>query len=81
MEGKIELVAGDKIILFTDGLFECVNEKGQMLGMDNVESFLRENINLPWVELLGNLKNLLKAYSYDAGRVDDTTMMMIEVLK
>lgn len=80
-EEKIELIAGDKIIVFTDGLFECVNEKGQMLGMDNVESFLQENIGLPWIDFLTNLRKLLKAYSYDAGRVDDTTMMMIEVLK
>ncbi len=80
-EEKIGLERGDRLVVFTDGLFECVNDKGQMLGIDNVESFLRQNISLPWGELLGRLKDLLKVYSYDEGRVDDTTIMIIEVLK
>jgi sigma-B regulation protein RsbU (phosphoserine phosphatase) len=80
-EEETTLGPGDRLFLFTDGIFECVNIRDEMLGLDNAEEFLKENIKLPWDELLENLKRLLKTYSYDAGRVDDTTMMMIEMEK
>jgi phosphoserine phosphatase RsbU/P len=80
-EEQIDLRKGDRLIMFTDGLYECVNVKGQMLGLDKSEEFLRENIKLPWEDIQTNLKVLLKTYSYDIGRVDDTTLMMVEVLK
>jgi phosphoserine phosphatase RsbU/P len=80
-EEQVDLIKGDKLIMFTDGLFECVNIEGQMLGIEKVEEFLRENIGLPWGQLLTNLKSLLKTYSYDVGRVDDTTLMLAEVSK
>lgn len=72
---------GDRLFVFTDGLFECVNSKGEMLGLANVEKFLLQNEHTSWERLLSKLKGLLEKYSYDEGRVDDTTLMMVEVKK
>lgn len=70
---------GDRLFIFTDGIFECVNSKGEMLGLANAEKFLFQNEHVSWERLLSNLEDLLRKYSYDEDRVDDTTLMMVEV--
>jgi sigma-B regulation protein RsbU (phosphoserine phosphatase) len=80
-EIETELKINDRLFVFTDGIFECVNSHDEMLGLASAKAFLLENRNMPWAQLLSNLKKLLKEYSFDEGRVDDTTLMMIEVKK
>jgi sigma-B regulation protein RsbU (phosphoserine phosphatase) len=70
---------GDKLVLFTDGLFECVNRKGEMLGLANLLEFFKKHIDSPWDGFLGKLKSLLVDYSYDKSRVDDTTFIRIDI--
>lgn len=78
-EVQNDIKPGDRLFVFTDGLFECVNSKGEMLGLAKAEKFLLQNMHASWEQLLGNLEDLRKKYSYDEGRVDDTTLMMVEV--
>jgi len=78
-EFRIRIERGDKLVIFTDGLFECVNAKHEMLGIEKVTRFMLENANLEWPEFLRKLKSLLNEYSYDPGRIDDTTLMLVEV--
>jgi serine phosphatase RsbU (regulator of sigma subunit) len=40
-EGRVELVAGETIVLATDGLTECRDESGAMLGDEGVMALLR----------------------------------------
>lgn len=81
MESKTPLKTGDKLIIYTDGIFECVNSKGEMLGLADSLKFLKKHCQAPWHDFAKDLKNLLKEYSYDIGYVDDTTLLKIEVVK
>lgn len=78
-EFRLRIERGDKLVIFTDGLFECVNAKYEMLGIERVTGFMFENADLCWPEFLEKLKSLLREYSYDPGRIDDTTLMLVEV--
>ncbi len=78
-EFRIRMIRGDKLVIFTDGLFECVNAKNEMLGIEKVTRFILENANLGWPEFLKKLKSLMGEFSFDPGRIDDTTLMLIEV--
>ncbi|MCD6163499.1 MAG: SpoIIE family protein phosphatase [candidate division Zixibacteria bacterium] len=81
IENKTPLKTGDKLIVYTDGIFESVNSKGEMLGLANSLKFLKKHCHAPWHDFVNDLKILLKEYSYDVGYVDDTTLMHIEVKK
>jgi len=80
-EDEIKIKAGDKLILYTDGIFECVNAKGEMLGLEKSRQFFIDYQQDGWDKFAINLKELLKEYSFDIGRVDDTTLLMIEIKK
>jgi sigma-B regulation protein RsbU (phosphoserine phosphatase) len=76
-ESPIE--AGDRLIVYTDGIFECVNSSGEMLGMEKAFNFFKKHQNASWDEFALDLRNLMIEYSFDQGRVDDTTLLMIEI--
>lgn len=78
-ETHLPIEVGDRVYIFTDGIFECVNSKNEMLGLDKARQFMLENSDLPWPNFLEKLKQLLTAYSYDPGRIDDTTLMLVEI--
>ena len=80
-EKKTEIKAGDRLILYTDGIFECVNAKGEMLGLEKTRQFFIKYQKGGWDKFADNLKKLIKEYSYDISRVDDTTLLMIEIKK
>jgi sigma-B regulation protein RsbU (phosphoserine phosphatase) len=79
IEKETEIKVGDRLILYTDGIFECVNAKGEMLGLDKARKFFINYQKGGWNNFVENLKKLLKEYSFDISRVDDTTLLMIEI--
>ena len=76
-----DLNIGDRLIIFTDGIFECVNSNGDMLGLEKALSFFREHQKSSWEKFVKDLNDLLLEYSFDQGRVDDTTLLLVEVKK
>jgi len=70
---------GDRLIIFTDGIFECVDGRGEMMGLTRLTRFFRRCREAPWEEFVSHLKDLLAEYSVDKSRVDDATLLMIEV--
>jgi sigma-B regulation protein RsbU (phosphoserine phosphatase) len=76
---ECDIISGDRLIIFTDGIFECVNSSGQMLGLENAFKFFKFHRNSSWDEFAADLRKLMIEYSFDQGRVDDTTLLMIEI--
>jgi len=80
-EKKSEIKTGDRLILYTDGIFECVNAEGEMLGLEKTRRFFIDYQKDGWNKFTDSLQKLLQEYSYDISRVDDTTLLMIEIKK
>ena len=78
-EAETEIKSGDRFIVFTDGMFECVNTRGEMLGLEKLSEFLKKYNGIPWDKFTEKVKTLLSEYSYDSARVDDTTLIRVEI--
>jgi serine phosphatase RsbU (regulator of sigma subunit) len=75
----LPLKAGSRIFIYTDGIFECVNSGGRMLGISGVRSFFEENKHESPENFELKMKQLLKTYSVDPDRIDDTTYILADI--
>jgi phosphoserine phosphatase RsbU/P len=75
-EGTISLEAGDRLVLFTDGLSEAVNDLGEEFGENRIIANLKGASNLSAEEVRNVLFNAVDEFS--GGRLqDDATMMIV----
>jgi sigma-B regulation protein RsbU (phosphoserine phosphatase) len=50
-EAEVKLESGDRLILFTDGLTEAMNDRGELFGEEGLFELLHENMDLGALEL------------------------------
>lgn len=80
-EQLLPLKIGSRIFLYTDGIYECVNSGGKMLGISGIKAFFRENSHESPEIFEYKMKHLLKAYSDDPDRIDDTTYILADLIQ
>ena len=68
---------GDKLVFFTDGLYEARNVKGQDLGLPIVEKAILDNARLSSEELVGVLKDSVFKFAKNAVQHDDITIIVL----
>lgn len=73
-----ELEYGDRVVLYTDGLTDVFNSRGEMLKVEGVESFVRETARLPFGEMKQGILNRVAAWR-DGPPVDDVSLALVEV--
>ena len=73
----LEIQSGDKILLYTDGLNEGINEKNEEFGYDRIKETL-ENAS---GEILAAAYEAEKAFAGAAEQFDDITMVLFECVK
>ena len=75
---EFELSAGDRLMLYTDGLTEVWNGEGEMLGVEGLERIVRRAAALPLPAMRQAIIDEVSAYS--AGPLqDDVTLVLVEV--
>ncbi len=72
---NIEIIPGDQIILFTDGLTEASNEKDEMFGEHRLEDCLRNNTKEE--SIFTALLNTFNGFCGDIAPMDDVTLACI----
>lgn len=78
---EIQLEKGDKILLYTDGLFEVSNSTGELFGEERVCKILKENYNLPAVEFGDFLLQSVMKWSEKKEKLeDDIALIVIDVI-
>jgi len=76
---EFELSAGDRLMLYSDGLTEVWNREGEMLGVDGLEKIVRGAAASPLPAMRQAVIEGVNAYS--AGPVhDDMTLVIVEAL-
>jgi serine phosphatase RsbU (regulator of sigma subunit) len=73
-----DLVAGDTLVFYTDGVTEAENPLGEEFGMERLSAVLRAGSSLSAEELTTNIFNSAANFSGDVGFHDDVTIVVIK---
>lgn len=79
-EQFIDLIPGDLLILYTDGLVEAENKAGEMFGRKRLERFVRARAHLNAEELCEAIYVEMKRFSKESRLEDDTTIVVAKLL-
>ncbi|HMU44165.1 MAG TPA: SpoIIE family protein phosphatase [Ignavibacteriaceae bacterium] len=75
----IELQKNDVLVLFTDGISEAMNAKGEEFSDLKLEEYVKEISHLSSVEILDKIKTEVQTFTKGAVQSDDITLMIIKV--
>lgn len=77
---EIPYQLGDRLILYTDGITECRNQKGEMPEEKVIFEFIRRNCRNAVSDLLLSLEKFVRDWSSDKEMfADDVTILVIEL--
>jgi len=72
------LKAGDRLILYTDGVTDCRNEAGELFGADNLHKCITEMPDLSAKDSTQYILDCLKEFRGTADQSDDISLMIID---
>lgn len=76
-EQSITIQPGETLLLFTDGMVDCRNPKGEPFGHDKLEQILNGLKGLSAQDVSDNLHESLSSYQANAPQDDDVTVVVI----
>lgn len=79
-EEKIQLAAGDTLLLYSDGVNEAKNIDGEMLGNDYLKQFISKQGDSPADELGNAIYKLVKEHIQHALQYDDISIAVLKKL-
>jgi PAS domain S-box-containing protein len=75
---EVDLQAGDRIVLYTDGITDVFDSRGEILGVEGVQNIVRETSLLPFPQMKEGILNRVAAWRQ--GQVtDDMSLVLVEV--
>jgi phosphoserine phosphatase RsbU/P len=75
-------LAGDRFLLYTDGVTEPENQAGQQLGEKRLEQIMRDNQSRSVSELSEVLPAAIRAWQpVNLAQQDDITLILVDVLE
>ena len=75
--GEFTLQPGDRIFLYTDGVTEATDAKGELFGEERLESAMNRLSDCGVEELCSGVKSALDAFVGEAPQFDDITMVSL----
>ena len=77
-EGSLQLSAGDRIFLYTDGVTEATDAENQLYGSERLHRVLNDHLDANPEALLAAVKADVDRFVGDAPQFDDITMLCME---
>lgn len=77
---ELQLAQGDKLLLYSDGIVECLNRDGRVLDYDGVERLLRDHPQDSAQACVDRLLQAYHAWIADAPSTDDVSLLVLERL-
>ncbi|MBN2534891.1 MAG: SpoIIE family protein phosphatase [Spirochaetales bacterium] len=83
-QSVVEIEHGDRLVLFTDGIFECFNDCGEKFGEERLRKLLENNMDLKPEELKQKIVKKVESYNGEiirgsAGLIDDSVFIVAEL--
>jgi sigma-B regulation protein RsbU (phosphoserine phosphatase) len=77
----IVVAPGDRIVLYSDGVTECISEHGEAFGEERLLAVLRRQRSLPLDELLETLLTEITQWGSTSGFTDDVSLLALEITR
>ena len=77
---ELNLSAGDKLFLYTDGVPEACNKNNEMFTVERTIQALNQDKGASPGELLNNVRTSIACFVKDGEQFDDLTMMCVEYM-
>jgi phosphoserine phosphatase RsbU/P len=74
----VTLRPGDRVVLYTDGITDVFDSRGEMLGVEGVAKFVRETATLPFLEMKQGILDRVAEWR-DGPPADDISLVLAEV--
>ena len=78
-ERSLPVAGGDLLVLFTDGITEAMNERGDFFGESRLSRLIEEHGHLPSDELRERIVRDVEAFVGPADQHDDMTMVVLKI--
>jgi len=78
-ETKIQLAPGDKVVFYTDGIVEAMNEQKEMFGFDRLLEVVQGAKSMTADSLLKEILNKVSEFVGGAAQHDDLTVIVVSV--
>ena len=78
-ETRLQLAPGDKIVLYTDGIVEDMNDKKEIFGFERLLEIVQEASSMSADSLLKEILDRVNAFAGGAAQHDDLTVIIISV--
>jgi PAS domain S-box-containing protein len=75
---ELQLEPGDRIVLYTDGITEVFNSRGEMLGIEGVREIVRQTSALPAQEMKQGILDGVAAWR-SGPPSDDVSLVLVDV--
>jgi len=79
-EKRVELAAGDLLVLYTDGITEAENVDGEFFGLDRLSRLMADNRNLSASGILTTLLESVQKFQSGMNQSDDITILIVKLL-
>lgn len=76
-ERTVELLPGETLLLYTDGMTDCRNPKGEPFGLERIKKVLSGFTNLNAQQICDNLLEILNNYQDGSKQDDDVTLVAV----
>lgn len=78
-EKSLRLEAGDRLLLYTDGTVDAMNDKAEFFGEERLCSVFAEHRHLSSEAILDNLRQAVQGFSASPDFADDISMVTVSV--
>jgi len=78
-ETQLKLEAGDKVIFYTDGIVEAMNEEEEIFGFDRLLETVKDSQTMTAETLLNEIKIKVNEFAGNAPQHDDITVIVVSV--
>ena len=80
-ETQLRLESGDRVILYTDGVVEAMNEQAELFGFDRLLEVVKNSQTTTAETLLEEIKGKVNEFAGAAAQHDDITIIVIQANK
>jgi len=75
---SVQIEDGDRLLLLTDGVIECLSPTGELFGRNRPASLLQEGFQSPIRETVVSLEQALERHRENSPLKDDVTIVLVE---